>query len=156
MTEYGSGANYHKVRFDSALNYISAGRVPSEFCTPNDPNVPDDPSYIELWAGQNPARTSALVEAKRLGAKAMLADCVRIASDRSYRVDERKLMISTRQYTAALWDAECNPKKVIEQTTTVRNMTPRDEYIADAVSLLGMTAEQAAAAYDRQAGVTVQ
>lgn len=154
--EFGSGVNYHKVRFDFALTYIAAGRVPSEFCSPSDPNVPDEPSYIELWARQNPQLTARLLEAKRQGAKAMLADCIRIASDRAYRVDERKLMIDTRKYLAALWNAECNPKQVIEQTTTVRNQSPRDAYIADCVGLLGYTPATAAAEYDARAGVTVQ
>ena len=147
---------YHEVRAQIALTKIANGQVPSEFCSERDPNVPSSAASLELWAQANPAFAARLLDAKRMGAQAMVADCVRIAADRAYRVDERKAMIDARKYLAALWNAECNPKTVIEQNTTVRNVTPREQYVADCVLFLGMDRQQAGAKFDREQGVTVQ
>lgn len=147
---------YHPVRADVALAKISEGQVPSEFCRADDPNVPTFASSLEIWASGDPIFATRLKEAKKVGASVMIADCVRIASDRSYRPDERKIMIDVRQKLAALWNVDCNPKSVVEQTTTVRNLTSRDEYVEQAMLLLGMTRGQAEAEYRRQTGGTVQ
>lgn len=147
---------YHPVRANFALARISNGEVPSEFCRADDPNVPTYASSIELWAVTDPIFAARLTEAKRIGALVIIADCIRIASDRSYRPDERKIMIDVRQKLAAFWNADCNPKTVVEQNTTIRNITPRSEYVEQAMLFLGMTRGQAEAEYQRQTGDTVQ
>jgi hypothetical protein len=147
---------YNPAKFDLALEKIMNGEVPSEFCNEWDPNMPDFASSIELWAQADPVLAARLTEAKRIGAQVMIASCITIAKDRSFRPDERKLMIDTRKYLASLWSADCNPKTVIEQTTTVRNLTPKQEYIDQCVSMLGMDPATAGARYDKEQGATVQ
>ena len=139
----------------NVLQHVANGRVFSEICNEWDADVPSHPATIELWAAQDAAFAARLIEAKRIGALVMVADCQRIATDRLLTVTERKLLIDTKMRISALWNADCNPKSVVEQTTTVRNLTSRDEYIELAV-LCGMTRTQAEAEYRRQTGATVQ
>lgn len=147
----------HTIDWPGVLDKIANGQVPAEFCSPFYTDLPDTPADIERKAKAEPGFAAQLAEAKSMGAVVMLAECKKIADNAALRADQKKIAIDTRMKLAAIWNpADCREVSKTETVTTVRNLTPREEYIADAVSLLGMTPEQAAAAYDRQAGVTVQ
>ena len=148
---------YHEVRGEFALIHISNGEVPAEFCTGEDPNVPTHVASIEQWAASNSAFAARLRTAKAIGALVMLAECKKIADDRSIKVDQKKVMIDARMKVAAIWNpTECNQRTVIEQNTTVRNLTPRQEYVDHMIKFLGMTSEQALARYERETGESLQ
>lgn len=144
------------VDWDAVLERIENGEIPSDFCSGWTAGMPRSAGDIERHAAADSGFAVKLTLAKQIGAKVMLAECIAIAQNRSFRPDERKLMIDARKYLAAIWNAECNPKTVVEQTTTVRSLTPREEYIDQCVTLLGMTREQAAARYAVETGATVQ
>lgn len=144
---------YHEVRAALALHRIANGEVPSEFCSPADPNLPSHASSLDLWARDNADFAARLSEAKALGASVMLAECKKIADDRSIKADQKKLMIDTRMKIAAIWNpAECNPKTVVENNVVVRNLTPQDQYLEQLMAMLGLTREEALAHYRAHSG----
>lgn len=144
------------VDWDAVLARIENGEVPAEFCGNRVWGLPDAAGEVEKKARDDSAFAARLKEAKQLGALAMLAECKKIADNPNMRAEQKKIQIDTRKYISSLWNAECNPKTVIEQTTTVRNLTPREEFIDQCINLLGMTREQAAARYAVETGATVQ
>lgn len=100
------------VSWDSVIEKISNGEVPSDFCKDWDPTMPDSPAAIERRAQLDKGFAVRLEEAKRIGAIVMLAECKSIASNRAYRTDERKLMIDARLKIAAIWNPEkCSAPK---------------------------------------------
>ena len=147
---------YDEETATNALARIANGSVPTEFCNGWDPTVPTYASTIELWGKADPQFAERLAEAKRIGALVMVADCQRIATDRLLTPTERKLLIDTKMRIAALMNADCNPKTVVEQSTTVRNVTARQEYVETAILLLGITPGQAEVEYQRHTGEAVQ
>jgi hypothetical protein len=143
------------VDWDAVLDKISNGEVPQEFCGTG--AMPDAAAEIERRARSNAGFAAQLREAKEIGATVLLSDCIKIADCSQTRPDHKRIKIDARMKLAALWNpAECNPKTVIEQTTTVKSVTPRDDYIEQAMLFLGMTRGQAEAEYQRQTGETVQ
>lgn len=144
---------YHEVRAALALHRIANGEVPSEFCSSADPNLPSNASSLDAWAKADSAFAERLAEARALGASVMLAECKKIADDRSIKADQKRLMIDTRMKIAAIWNpAECNPKTVVESNVLVRNLTPQDQYLEQVMSLLGLTREEALAHYRAHSG----
>lgn len=148
---------FHQVKADNALRRIANGEMPSEFCAQGNPNIPTYAVSIELWASQDANYAERLIEAKRIGAQVMLADCIRIAGDRAFRPDERKLMIDARKYVAALWNVECNPKQIVEQKTTHMQATAKADFIETCTLFRNMTERQAEAEWLRVSGLaTIQ
>jgi hypothetical protein len=147
---------FHESRAATTLQRIANGEVPSEFCSEYDPSVPSHAASIELWAKVNDAFAERLTEAKKIGAHVMLTDIIKIADCTATRPEHKKPKIDARKYLSSIWASELNPKTVIEQTTTVKNLTPRDEYISQLVDLMGVTPQEAAARYQLETGATVQ
>jgi hypothetical protein len=145
------------VDWDFVLEKIENGAVPQEFCSGYYADMPDTPAMIERKARTDSAFAARLKDAKQLGAIAMLAECKQIADDQSMRADQKKIAIDVRMKLAAIWNPnDCREVSKTETVTTVRNQTPRDAYIADCVSMLGLSPAQAAAEYDARAGATMQ
>jgi hypothetical protein len=145
------------VDWDAVLERIENGDVPSEFCSRHRIGMPASAGEIERKAKTDSSFATRLANAKRIGATVMVAECIKIADCTQTRPDHKKIKIDARMKLAALWNpAECNPKTIVEQTTTVKSVTPRDEYIEQAMLFLGMSRGQAEAEYQRQTGETVQ
>ena len=64
------------VDWDSVLDNISNGIVPSAFCVADDPTMPANPSEIERRAAKEQGFALQLETAKLMGAVVMLAECV--------------------------------------------------------------------------------
>jgi hypothetical protein len=150
--------NYpHTVDWDAVIEKIENGEVPHEFCSTYYSDMPDSPAMIARKARAEPGFAARLAEAKRMGAICMLAECKQIADNPSMRADQKKIMIDVRMRLAAIWNpSDCREVSKTESVTTVRNMTPRDEYIEQMVLYTGCTREGAAALYARNAGEAVQ
>ena len=103
---------YHQVRADMALTLIANGNVPAEFCSEQDPNVPNFASSIELWAQADAGFAARLKAAKATGAIVMLSQCKQIADDPTIRADQKRWMIETRMKISAIWNpADCTAPK---------------------------------------------
>ena len=147
----------------TALSKIRNGEVPSEFCNQYSYDVPDFPADIEQWAKDDATFADTYRQAKRCGAGVMLQDCIKIAADRSRRIDERKLMVETRKYIAALWSDECNPKSISEATITTVNpslmgATDFPLFFQQLKNFMGagVTEQYAREQYEMALGTTVQ
>jgi hypothetical protein len=136
------------VDWDAVLTLIENGQVD---------DLPASSGAIERKAQVDAAFGQRLTAAKKIGAQVMIAEIIKIADCAVTRPEHKKLKIDARKYLAALWNAELNPKTQIEQTTTVCNLTPREEYIQQLVDLMGMSPQEAAARYQLETGgATVQ
>lgn len=146
-----------EVDWELVLDKIANGEVPSEFCVPFQTDMPDTPADIERKARADSAFAAQLADAKRMGAVVMLAECKKIADNAALRADQKKIQIDVRMKLAAIWNpADCREVAKTENVTTVRNLTPREEYIEQMVAMTGCDREAAAALYDRNAGGSVQ
>jgi hypothetical protein len=143
------------VDWDAVISKISDGLVPAEWIGME--KMPETPSEIERKAASDPAFAARLKEARQLGAVSLLAECKKIADDPALRADQKRIRIDIRLKLAAIWNpADCREVAKTEQVVTVRDVSPREQYIADCESFLGMSREQAAARYALETGQTLQ
>lgn len=150
-------AETNAIDWDDVIARIENGEVPHDFCSKFYSDMPDTVGCIERKAKADTGFATRLAEAKRMGAICMLAECKQIADDRSMRPDQKKVMIDVRMKLAAIWNPnDCREVSKTENVTTVKHQTPREEYIEQCTLFLGMTREQAEAAYAANAGATIQ
>jgi hypothetical protein len=113
--------DYSEKQAEEVLRQTRAGYLPHEYCGKH-PAAPYQAATVGVWAGAHKEFLSRLETARRDGADALVAHCVKIA-DEDTKADHKKIQIEARMKAAALWYPEkYGPKADKEPPSGIQGM----------------------------------